>query len=532
MLKKYKNTVILLVLILGIVFGIQIEKTFSGDSVRENVIKFNHVINYVSKYYYKDVNSNKLGEAAIRGMLKELDPHSVYLPPKKQKNEQEKFEGKFTGIGIEYQILNDTIVVVSPLTGGPSEAVGLMAGDKIVTVDGKSCVGFSNAQVRKNFRGPKGSKITVGILRPGLKEINLFEIVRDKIPIYSVSSKLMWDNQTGYISLSRFAKTSTAEILTALTELKQKGMKRLIFDLRNNPGGLLNQAFSISDIFIKGNKKIVYTRGRVSKLNHEFNSAVKTKFENLPLIILVNRGSASASEIVSGAVQDWDRGLIVGETTFGKGLVQRVYTLPDRSAVRITTSRYYTPSGRQIQRSYKDKASYYSDLVKRKEKEGSNINHITEKDSTRPVFRTNKGRKVYGGGGITPDYIVKQGYLTKYAAKLRGKNIYYQFIRKYLDDRKNLIKKNYQGNLIKFRNKFNFSKQDVNSFIKFAETKKVKFIKDDFQKDKKYIVNRLKAYVAREFWKNKGWYFILLENDKVFGKAKTLFTEVEKLANL
>lgn len=531
MKKKYNSAIVVTILVLGIVFGIQIEKSFSSDTIRENVIKFNHVLTFASKYYQDDIDNNKLAEAAIIGMMKELDPHSVYLPPKKQKDEQEKFDGNFTGIGIEYQIISDTIVVVSPITGGPCEAVGVMAGDKIVTVDGKSCIGFTNSEVRKNFRGTKGSKVDIGISRIGQDNIIDFEIIRDKIPIYSVASQLMWDNETGYVSLSRFAKTSTKEVLEALHQLKNQGMKRLVFDLRNNPGGLLSQAFSISDIFIDGQKKIVYTRGRRSELDQEFSASIKTEFENIPLIILVNRGSASASEIVSGAVQDWDRGLIVGETTFGKGLVQRVFSLPDRSAIRLTTSKYYTPSGRQIQRNYDDKENYYKDVHKREEVEGENLSHKSEQDTIRPVFNTNNGRKVFGGGGITPDFIIKPGFLTEYSTKLRRSDVYYLFVRMYLESNKMRISEIYGDNLIKFKKEFSFENKDIESFKKFAESKKIEFVEKEFNKDKEYILTRLKGYIAREFWKNKGWYFILLENDKVFQKSNELFGEVEKLAN-
>ena len=532
MKRKFSSLFIVGVLITGVFSGVLIEKTFSADTIRDNVIKFNHILTFASKYYQEDVDNNELTEAAIRGMLKELDPHSVYLPPKKQKDEQEKFDGNFTGIGIEYQIINDTINVVSPITGGPCESVGVMAGDKIVSVDGKSCVGFNNTKVRKHFRGKKGTIVNIGIKRIGEPEIIDFRIARDKIPIYSVNASLMWDNKTGYISLTRFAKKTTAEILNALTELKAQGMERLIFDLRNNPGGLLTQAFAVSDLFIDGNKKIVYTKGRRTDLDQEFSASIKTQYEDIPLIILVNRGSASASEIVSGAVQDWDRGLIVGETTFGKGLVQRVFTLPDNSAIRLTTSKYYTPSGRQIQRNYEDKENYYTAVHNRKEKEGSNLNHTTEKDSTRPVFETQKGRKVFGGGGITPDFIIKSEYLTDYSAKLRRKNVFYTFIRTYLDNRKESIQKKFGDDLKKFKDEFSFTEATLKSFIKYAESKKVEFVEKDYNKDKNYITARLKAYIARDFWKNKGSYYILLETDNVFMKANELFDEANKIANM
>jgi carboxyl-terminal processing protease len=312
-------------------------------------------------------------------------------------------------------------------------------------------------------------------------------------------------------------------------------MKQLILDLRGNPGGYLNQAFKIADLFIEGKKKIVYTQGRRSEFNEEYFASEPSSFENIPLIILVNRGSASASEIVSGAVQDWDRGLIVGETTFGKGLVQRQFTLPDNSALRLTISEYYTPSGRLIQRDYKnlkDKDEYYSELGDREETEGENINHLAEQDSARPVYKTNSGRVVYGGGGITPDYIVKSGDLSKYTAELLKNNVFYEFVLSYLDKNKSLLTNRYGNDLQKFKMDFSFSVEDINQFISFTESKGIKFSEEEFKKDEEYITARLKAQVARNFWKNEGWFYLLLSTDAQFLQSLSLFDEAKDLANL
>ena len=534
-LNQIKFPFIILILAVGIAIGVLIDNVFSGDNLRESITKFNDVLTYTEKYYVEEVDTQKLVEAAINGMLNKLDPHSVYIPPQQMESVEESFRGDFEGIGIEFQVVNDTLTVVSPITGGPSEQLGIMAGDRIIKIDGKQVIGITNEEVRKKLRGKAGTKVSVSILRVGIKgELN-YEIVRDKIPIYSVDTRLMLDDKTGYVSVSRFADKTYDELVDAMNELKAKGMKQCVLDLRSNPGGYLNQAFKIADLFIPGKNKIVYTKGRRSEFNEEYFASEPSSFENIPLVILVNRGSASASEIVSGAVQDWDRGLIVGETTFGKGLVQRQFSLPDNSSIRLTISEYFTPSGRLIQRDYKDKkdkTEYYSDAGLENETEGENLYHSVEKDSARPVFKTNKGRTVYGGGGITPDYIVKSENLTEYTTKLLKNNVFYLFALSYMDSHGSEITSSYGKSLSRFKSEFSFSESDVNKFIEFASQKDVKLIEDDFQKDRDYILARLKAQIARNYWKNDGWYSIMIPQDNQVEKAVTLFDEAKDLANL
>jgi carboxyl-terminal processing protease len=345
----------------------------------------------------------------------------------------------------------------------------------------------------------------------------------------------MIDKWTGYISVSRFSETTYDEVLSALNDLNSKGMKQLIFDLRGNPGGYLNQAVKISDLFLDGKKKIVYTKGRRAEFNEEYFSGESSPFEKLPLIILVNKGSASASEIVSGAVQDWDRGLIVGEASFGKGLVQRQFTLPDNSALRLTISQYFTPSGRLIQRDYKnkkDKDEYYSQAGNKKEEEGDNLDHKAEGDSSLKVYKTNGGRIVYGGGGITPDYIIKTEDITDYTSELLKNNLFYLFVLKYLDNHASEIKSKYHGDINLFINDFKISVGTLKDFIDFASSKNVKLHDDDLKKDNSYITDRLKAHIARNFWKNEGWYQVLVKTDNQIAKVEKLFQEAKVLAKL
>lgn len=532
---KFKIPFTIIVLILGIVLGIQINKVFSSDNLRDSIIKFNDVLTYTEKYYVEDVDTQKLIEAAINGMLNKLDPHSVYIPAKQMESVEESFRGDFEGIGIEYQVVNDTLTVVSPISGGPSEGLGILSGDRIIKIDDKNIIGITNDGVREKLRGKKGTKVKVTIVRVGVKDPLQYEITRDKIPLYSVDTHFMIDNKTGYVSVSRFAEKTYDELLSALNDLNEKGMKQLILDLRGNPGGYLNQAFKIADIFIDGKKKIVYTKGRRSEFNEEYYASEPSPYEKIPLIILVNKGSASASEIVSGAVQDWDRGLIVGETTFGKGLVQRQFTLSDNSALRLTISKYFTPSGRLIQRDYKnkkDKLDYYSAAGNDEEKEGDNLTHAVEKDSTLPVFKTNAGRIVYGGGGITPDFIVRGESITTYTTDLLKGNIFYLYTLNYLDNNSEKIKEKYGHNFNKFFSEFNLNENDIKSFINFASEKNIKFSEDDFKKDKDFISARIKAQIARNFWKNEGWYPILLKVDNQIAKAQTLFKEAKDLAGI
>lgn len=526
---------LLIILTIGVVLGIQIEKIFSGDSLREGIRKLNDVLIYTEKYYVEEIDTPKLVEAAINGMLGKLDPHSVYISPEQFSSVEESFRGDFEGIGIEFQVVNDTLTVVSPISGGPSELLGIMPGDRIIKIEGKDVIGITNEEVRAKLRGKAGTQVEITIVRPGVEKEFDYTITRDKIPLFSVDTHFMLDKQIGYVSVSRFSETTFDELESALKDLYDKGMQNLILDLRSNPGGYLNQAVKISDLFIDGKKKIVYTEGRRTEFNEEYFAKNIYPYENIPLIILINRGSASASEIVSGAVQDWDRGLIVGETSFGKGLVQRQFSLPDNSALRLTISKYFTPSGRGIQRDYKsmkNKNEYYSELSEIDEEEGENINHTVEEDSVKPMFKTSKGRMVFGGGGITPDYIVKSDTVTDFTRDLLRNNLFYQFVLSYLDQNSTTISKQFGEDLSLFKSKFEITEQILQEFLSMAKLKGIEFKPENYKTDKEYIKTRIKAQIARNFWKNEGWYSILLESDNQMIRAISLFEEAKSLANL
>ncbi|MBN1300258.1 MAG: S41 family peptidase [Melioribacteraceae bacterium] len=517
-----KIPAIIIILLTGIIIGTQLRKLFPSDDLTKSIDKYADVLTLTDKYYLENIDTEGLTEAAINGMFESLDPHTSYIPVKEQEFSDEQFRGNFEGIGVEFQIINDTITVVSPITGGPSEALGIFAGDRIIEIDGEDCIGYDNTKVINSLRGDKGSKVKITIYRPSTGEILQYEIIRDKIPLYSVDTYFMTNDSIAYLSVSRFAHTTYAEIIQALDKLKKSGMKRIILDLRNNPGGLMEQAIEIADLFISNDKLIVYTEGRVADFNEKFYAGAAYEYENMPLVLLVNRGSASASEIVAGAIQDWDRGVIVGERTFGKGLVQRPFILSDKSAVRITVSKYYTPLGRAIQRSYENgKTEYYMDAQLR---EDDSLN--VDQDSTINSFVTNSGRVLYDGGGIKPDIEKKSGVLTELSGLLRRNNLYYKFIRHYLDiNNKDIL--NTYSDYKQFDKQFRFRVEDENKFKDYIaeEIDDIKW--EDYEKDREYILARLKAYAAREYWKNNGWFYVLLQQDDVFLEAIDIISKSE-----
>ncbi|MBI5647000.1 MAG: S41 family peptidase [Ignavibacteriae bacterium] len=531
--KRFSLASVFVLLFFGVFLGAQIQ-AISEDNIYEQLNKFKDVLSFTQKYYVDEVSTSRLVEKAVEGLLKDLDPHSVYIDPKSLVKVQEDFKGSFEGIGIEFNILHDTITVVSPIFGGPSEKVGLLAGDKIVQIDGQSSVKVTNDDVQKKLRGEKGSKVVVDIVRAGVKDVLQFTITRDKIPLYSVDTYFVLEDGTGYMVINRFASNTYQEFINGLRDMRTKGMEKLILDLRGNPGGYLEQSFRMANEFLARGEKIVYTKGRSPQFDENYNANGAGEFQDLPLIVLVTRASASASEIVAGAVQDHDRGLIVGETTFGKGLVQRQFDLPDGSAFRLTTARYYTPSGRIIQRPYDGKSDeeYYKTAGDKSEAEGDNIEHHEDKaDTSRPKYKTDAGRTVLGGGGITPDYIVKVDNLTEYAAKMRAR--LFEFISGYMDKNGPAFRQKYgKDQAQRFTNEFSVDDELLASFVSFGESKNIPLVKEQYQKDLDYIKALIKAQIARNLFGNEGFFRALLQADPQFRKARTLFPEAKKIAGL
>ncbi|MBX3102718.1 MAG: S41 family peptidase [Bacteroidetes bacterium] len=496
------------------------------------ILKIEEVMNKVSDNYFEETDPDKMAEDAIKGMLNGLDPHTFYIPPVEMKSVNESMQGAFEGIGIEFNILDDTLYVVSPISGGPSERVGILAGDRIVEVDGEKIagVGLTNNEVVKKLRGAKDTKVVVKIKRSGKKELLSFEIIRDKIPLHSVDYSYMIDDATGYIKVNRFSETTVREFIEHLTKLKQQGLKNLILDLRNNPGGYLQQATLMADFFLKQGQLITYTEGRIasSKTRHEATNRI-SDFEQGGLVILINQGSASASEIVSGAVQDHDRGLIVGRRSFGKGLVQQQYMLADGSAIRVVISRYFTPSGRCIQKPYdKNSKDYDMEIAERYENgEIFDESKIQKVDSLK--FKTQSGRVVYGGGGILPDVFVP-GDTTEtsdYLTNLIMKRVFAQFGYKFKEQNPAFASQYKDG--FDFARRFEVDKDLLTKFTTFGAEHEVPYVQKDYIRSEKFIRNNIKAAIGRALWGDDGYYPVVMQVDDVFQKGYGLMPEAVKL---
>ena len=483
--------------------------------------------------YPDSITNGDITEFGIRYMLEQLDPHSTYISLEEIHDMNAPLKGSFSGVGIRFQILKDTIMVVQAIPGGPSEKVGLMAGDQIIKINEElvAGIGMKNKGVRDRLLGEKGTKVIVSIKRKNQNNVLDFEITRDKIPIFSVDASYMVNSNTGYIKLNNFSSTTISEIRKATFDLQDQGMKNLVLDLQNNGGGYLRTAVDLSDEFLSGIKKIVSTNGRKFP-ERNYTTGRKGLLEDGKLIILVNESSASASEIVSGAVQDWDRGLIVGRRTFGKGLVQKPIELPDGSQVRITTSKYYTPSGRCIQKPYEDGSMAYRKEKYSRYNSGESFNADSMKFNSNDSYQTLlKERTVYGGGGIIPDHFVPLDTTgtSVYFNKLIRKGIFNQFALSWVNENRESLEKKYP-NFDKFNSKFDTQKA-VDELIKYAEAEGLAFQEDQYNKAKHVIHTRLKANIAQDLFNYKKFYQVintlnnaleksleLLKDDKAFSK--------------
>ncbi len=491
--------------------------------------KIGQVLDLIDRQYVDTVKKEQLVDEVIEDLLQTLDPHSYYITAADLRAAQEPLEGSFEGIGVEFTIQRDTVIVISSVEGGPSEKLGIRAGDRIVASDGKPLagVGITNQDVMDRLRGPGGSKVTVSILRRGRKKPFEVEIERGKIPINSVAVSLITADGTGYIKLVRFARSTHEEFKRAVESLLDQGMKRLVLDLRGNGGGYLDQAILIADELLPKGRMIVYTEGRMHPRKDQFATA-EGSVEDLPLAILIDEGSASASEIVAGAVQDNDRGLIVGRRSFGKGLVQEHIPLPDSSAVRITTARYYTPSGRSIQRPYGEGIDYDQDFEERFA-HGEQLSADSIALDTSRVFTTMGGRKVYGGGGIMPDVFVPAdtAETSDYLSELFFTGTLNQFAFDVADrDRPRLER---YGSAERFMSDYGVSEQLLRELEAFAGEQGIGKDPASFNRSRRQIVTRLKAGMARNIWGAPGYYGILLKADSIFLRARDA---VEKHAAL
>ncbi|MDB5274249.1 MAG: ctpA [Chitinophagaceae bacterium] len=522
---------IALAVILGIFIGAGAAKKEGSNNITGTYMRFLEIINYIDRDYVDTVNIDELVDYSITQMLEKLDPHTAYIAKKDVEIARSQLEGDFEGIGIEFNIIKDTIYVVAPISGGPSEAVGLQAGDKIVKVDGENVAGkaITNYDVFKKLRGKKGTKVNVSIKRKGQAKLLEYTIIRDKIPTYSVDAYYMIDDKSGYIKVNRFAANTYNEFSAAMKELKAAGMQQLILDLKDNPGGYMDKAIKMADDFLEGNKMIVYTDGKGTKYDSEHKSTGFGEFEKGAVIVLINEGSASASEIVSGALQDNDRALIVGRRSFGKGLVQMPIPLTDGSELRLTISRYYTPSGRSIQKHYDAKHTdeYNTELLKRYEKgEYFHADSIKFDDSLK--YKTTKGRIVYGGGGIMPDYFVPRdtSSYTRYLADLFNQNVIREYTLNYYSNNKAKLSK---MAFAEYKKNFQVTEAMMTEVKALATKSGVKHNEKEYEISKEYIKNNVKAYIARSVWGAKGFYAIYNETDEIYMKSLGLFDEAKKI---
>lgn len=498
------------------------------QQLNEQLFKLNKFLFMLKTEYVDTINTPDIVEKSIVNILSQLDPHSVYISKEEVKKMSEPLEGNFEGIGIEFNILDDTLIVVNTIPGGPSQKVGLFPGDRILKIDGKMVanIGLKNSDVFTYLRGTKGSKVELQIKRRGVAELLDFVIIRDKIPIYSVDAAYNLTPSVGYIKVSRFAQNTFEEFQNAFAKLKP-GTESLILDLRGNSGGYLGTAIGLSDQFLSEGKKIVYTEG-TNQPRRDFAATEKGLFEKGKLVVLVDEGSASASEIVSGAIQDWDRGLIVGRRTFGKGLVQNQQMLPDGSMVRLTVARYHTPTGRVIQRPFKngDAEDYYMDLYKREAKgELTNKDSIHFSDSLKFVTLAKK-RIVYGGGGIMPDIFIPLDttWYTKYYGNLSRKGVFQQFVVNYVDQNRKTLESKYTSFDI-FKKKFAIDNEIQKDFMQYGKKMGVEPNQEEFDKSAKEINMVLKGLIAQKLWDTSEYFQVINAEDE------TVKATLDALAN-
>ena len=508
------------ILFLWIAIGVTLSATAQKQSEANRKLSLSEFA--ISSLYVDSVDETKLVEDAIRGMLQELDPHSTYMTPEEVKELNETMQGNFEGIGIQFEMYKDTLYVIQTVPGGPSEKVGLLAGDRILTVNDTliAGVGRSNTEIMNLIRGKKGTTVVITVLRRGQTEPMTFKIIRDQIPIHSLDAAYMATPNTGYIRLNRFGATTHQEFVEAVKKLKKQGMKNLILDLQGNGGGYLNSSIEIADELLDDKKLIVYTQGR--KMPRE--DAIATKegiFQKGKLVVLVEGSSASASAIVSGAIQDWDRGIIVGRRTFGKGLVQRPVPLPDGSMIRLTVSRYYTPSGRSIQRPYTDGVDQYNqDLIERYNRgELTNADSIHFPDSLKVSTLLNQ-RTVYGGGGIMPDDLVPLDTtrFTKYLGQVVAAGILNSYCTDYIDRNRAEIQTHYKT-LDRYIESFTVSDAMVNEVIAAAEKEKITPSGAITDQEKATIRDWIKSLLARDLFNYEAYIQVSNLSSDTYQKA-------------
>lgn len=533
MLMRYLKSLIILVIVLIVCFPAkEIQAQDLKNEQTQQLHKFGRVLTLINTLYVDTVSQEKIAEDAIVAMLKGLDPHSIYISKDEVKRMNEPLEGEFEGIGIQFNIMEDTLMVVATIPGGPSEKLGIMPGDRIITVDRKDIadIGLKNSDVVDMLRGEKGTEVDVGIVRKGVDKVLEFTIVRDKIPIFSVNAGYVVDDDIGYVKLNRFSKTTDEELKEVFNRFDSVGVNSIILDLTSNGGGYMDKSISLADQFLEDGEMVVYTQGENSP-KREYRATDDGRYENARVVVLVNEGSASASEIVSGALQDWDRGIIIGRRTFGKGLVQRPFMLPDGSMIRLTVARYYTPSGRCIQKPYEEgKENYSHELIDRyTEGEMISADSIHFPDSL--MYKTlRKERKVYGGGGIMPDVFIPLDttQVSDFHSALMRKGVIFSFALTYVDDNRDVLNKTYPNFYI-YESEFVVTDEMIDDLTEYAEEKDINESMDSItDKQLNKLKLHVKALIASDIWETNEFYQINNKRNDAFLKALEILRDPRK----
>ncbi|REJ82908.1 MAG: S41 family peptidase [Bacteroidetes bacterium] len=516
------------VLVLGIFVGIRLNEPYKSSrsffSFKTGQFnKINDVINYINNEYVDTVNQKSLIEKTISDMLHALDPHSAYIPADELQAMTEPLEGNFDGIGIEFHIQEDTIMVVSAVHGGPSEQLGIQSGDRIIKVEDSvvTGIGITNPQVMQLLRGPSGTKVNVTVYRKSTGKTIQFAITRGKIPIYSVDVAFMLTPETGYIKVGHFAEKTHDEYLKGFMKLKDEGMQNLVLDLRGNPGGYLKAAIQLADEFLPEKKLIVYTEGR-SRPRESFYATQRGYFDEGAMVVLIDEGSASASEIVAGALQDWDRATILGRRSFGKGLVQEQSQFPDGSAIRLTIARYYTPTGRSIQKPYQGGYEQYSNELFERLKKGELLSSDSIRFDDSLHFVTPGGKLVYGGGGIMPDFFIPldTSASSSFYSEVSSKGLISQFAYDYMDQNREYFRR--FKTFEEYNQKFTINDEIFRKFLDYVQSNGVNKEEKGIKISGDQIRIQLKALLARQIWKNDGFFPVILTRDNTVKQALEL----------
>ena len=528
-----------LLLCAGILAGAELQSYVADDDTHEAIQRVKNAFLVIENEYVEPLDESALTEAAIKGMLGELDPHSVYIGPERMKEVREDFNASFDGIGIYYEFIDgpaeqDTIAVVNALAGGPSAKAGLHSGDRIVRIGNASAVGFTQDDVARALKGRRGTTIHLEVLRRGISDTLSYEITRGNVPITTLDAAFMIDDRTGFIRINRFARTTYFEFKRALKRLQKEGMRRLVLDLRDNAGGFMSMAVKVSDEFLAGNQVIVSSRSRHEDFADVMRATDRGSFHEGPLMVLVDENSASASEIVAGALQDHDRALIVGRRTFGKGLVQKQFRLNDGSALRLTISRFYTPSGRLIQTSYGagEKEAYYEDKRERRREEAAMTRaQIVADVPDSLLYHTDAGRVVAGGGGILPDILVTPDSLSPFMQSITRGTLLSDFARVWLD-RHPVRRMQMEGDRPGFLHEFAVDEAAMHAFALFAASRDIEYSAADMADNRDVLSILIKGHIGRRIYGRPTWYLIYSGHDPMLQRALGSWSMAGDLAGI